>query len=184
MTEQKKAQRRKTLAKWLKESILRLGPTFIKIGQQFSTRVDILAQEYVDQLSELQDQVPPFPSETAVSIIEEELGSPVNEVFDYFDFEPIAAASLGQVHRARLKGQELVVKVQRPGLKDLFDIDLKNLRVIAENLQKLDPKSDGAKGIGLLSMMSVLMCYTRRLIIQRRLQMPSCLQVISKILIM
>ncbi|KAL4578047.1 hypothetical protein LXL04_014162 [Taraxacum kok-saghyz] len=145
MTEQKKVQRRKTLAKWLKESILRLGPTFIKIGQQFSTRVDILAQEYVDQLSELQDQVPPFPSKTAVSIIEEELGAPVNEVFDFFDFEPIAAASLGQVHRAKLKGQELVVKVQRPGLKDLFDIDLKNLRVIAENLQKLDPKSDGAK---------------------------------------
>ncbi|XP_076942977.1 protein ACTIVITY OF BC1 COMPLEX KINASE 8, chloroplastic-like [Bidens hawaiensis] len=145
MTEQKKIQRRKTLAKWLKESILRLGPTFIKIGQQFSTRVDILAQEYVDQLSELQDQVPPFPSETAVSIVEEELGAPVSELFDYFDFEPIAAASLGQVHRARLKGQELVVKVQRPGLKDLFDIDLKNLRVIAENLQKLDPKSDGAK---------------------------------------
>nr|XP_043631340.1 protein ACTIVITY OF BC1 COMPLEX KINASE 8, chloroplastic [Erigeron canadensis] len=145
MTEQKKVERRKTLARWLKESILRLGPTFIKIGQQFSTRVDILAQEYVDQLSELQDQVPPFPSETAVSIIEEELGAPVNEVFDYFDFEPIAAASLGQVHRARLKGQDIVVKVQRPGLKDLFDIDLKNLRVIAENLQKLDPKSDGAK---------------------------------------
>ncbi|KAJ9541042.1 hypothetical protein OSB04_027548 [Centaurea solstitialis] len=145
MTEQKKAQRRKILAKWLKESILRLGPTFIKIGQQFSTRVDILAQEYVDQLSELQDQVPPFPSETAVSIIEEELGAPVNEVFDYFAFEPIAAASLGQVHRARLKGQELVIKVQRPGLKDLFDIDLKNLRVIAQNLQKIDPKSDGAK---------------------------------------
>ncbi|KAJ0469041.1 putative ABC-type Cd(2+) transporter [Helianthus annuus] len=145
MTEQKKAQRRKTLAKWLKESILRLGPTFIKIGQQFSTRVDILAQEYVDQLSELQDQVPPFPSETAVSIVEEELGAPVSEIFDYFDFEPIAAASLGQVHRAKLKGQEIVVKVQRPGLKDLFDIDLKNLRVIAENLQKLDPKSDGAK---------------------------------------
>ncbi|XP_024979170.1 protein ACTIVITY OF BC1 COMPLEX KINASE 8, chloroplastic [Cynara cardunculus var. scolymus] len=145
MTEQKKVQRRKILAKWLKESILRLGPTFIKIGQQFSTRVDILAQEYVDQLSELQDQVPPFPSETAVSIIEEELGAPVNEVFDYFAFEPIAAASLGQVHRARLKGQELVIKVQRPGLKGLFDIDLKNLRVIAQNLQKIDPKSDGAK---------------------------------------
>lgn len=145
MTEQKKVQRRKILAKWLKESILRLGPTFIKIGQQFSTRVDILAQEYVDQLSELQDQVPPFPSETAVSIIEEELGAPVNEIFDYFGFEPIAAASLGQVHRARLKGQELVIKVQRPGLKGLFDIDLKNLRVIAQNLQKIDPKSDGAK---------------------------------------
>ncbi|KAK6922941.1 ABC1 atypical kinase-like domain [Dillenia turbinata] len=145
MTEEKKVLRRKELAKWLKENILRLGPTFIKIGQQFSTRVDILPQEYVDQLSELQDQVPPFPSETALSIVEEELGASVSDVFYRFDFEPIAAASLGQVHRARLKGQEVVVKVQRPGLKDLFDIDLKNLRVIAEYLQKFDPKSDGAK---------------------------------------
>ncbi|KAI5405197.1 variant 2 [Lathyrus oleraceus] len=145
MTEGKMKLRRKTLAKWLKESILRLGPTFIKIGQQFSTRVDILPQEYVDQLSELQDQVPPFPSETAIAIVEEELGASVGDIFDQFDYEPIAAASLGQVHRARLKGQEVVVKVQRPGLKDLFDIDLKNLRVIAEYLQKIDPKSDGAK---------------------------------------
>ncbi|GAB4847666.1 Protein ACTIVITY OF BC1 COMPLEX KINASE 8, chloroplastic [Ancistrocladus abbreviatus] len=145
MTEEKKVLRQKTLAKWLKENILRLGPTFIKIGQQFSTRVDILAQEYVDQLSELQDQVPPFPSEMAVSIVEEELGAPLSDLFEWFDHEPIAAASLGQVHRARLKGQEVVVKVQRPGLKDLFDIDLKNLRVIAEYLQKIDPKSDGAK---------------------------------------
>ncbi|GJM85337.1 hypothetical protein PR202_ga01778 [Eleusine coracana subsp. coracana] len=145
MTEEKKKMRRKVLAKWLKESILRLGPTFIKIGQQFSTRVDILPQEYVDQLSELQDQVPPFPSEVAVKIVEEELGASVNEKFDRFDFEPIAAASLGQVHRARLNGQEVVIKVQRPGLKELFDIDLKNLRVIAEYLQKVDPKSDGAK---------------------------------------
>ncbi|KAL9669627.1 hypothetical protein QQ045_007174 [Rhodiola kirilowii] len=145
ITEPKKSERRKVLAKWLKESILRLGPTFIKIGQQFSTRVDILAQEYVDQLSELQDQVPPFPSETAISIVEEELGAPVSDIFDRFDYEPIAAASLGQVHRAKLKGEEVVVKVQRPGLKDLFDIDLKNLRVIAEYLQKIDPKSDGAK---------------------------------------
>ncbi|XP_008440678.1 protein ACTIVITY OF BC1 COMPLEX KINASE 8, chloroplastic isoform X2 [Cucumis melo] len=145
MTEEKKVAKRKILAKWLKENILRLGPTFIKIGQQFSTRVDILPQEYVDQLSELQDQVPPFPSETAVSIVEDELGGPVADIFDRFDREPIAAASLGQVHRARLKGQEVVVKVQRPSLKELFDIDLKNLRVIAEYLQKLDPKSDGAK---------------------------------------
>lgn len=145
MTEEKKRLRRMTLAKWLKENILRLGPTFIKIGQQFSTRVDILAQEYVDQLSELQDQVPPFPSETAVSIVEEELGAPISNTFERFDYEPIAAASLGQVHRARVKGQDVVIKVQRPGLKDLFDIDLKNLRVIAEYLQKIDPKSDGAK---------------------------------------
>ncbi|KAJ7530361.1 hypothetical protein O6H91_14G000800 [Diphasiastrum complanatum] len=145
ITEAKKKEKRKKLARWLKEGILRLGPTFIKIGQQFSTRVDILAQEYVNELAELQDQVPPFESETAIKIVEEELGRPVDKVFQRFDRDPIAAASLGQVHRARLRGQEVVVKVQRPGLKDLFDIDLKNLRVIAENLQKIDPKSDGAK---------------------------------------
>ncbi|PSS21529.1 UbiB domain protein [Actinidia chinensis var. chinensis] len=92
-----------------------------------------------------EDQVPPFPSDTAISIVEEELEAPVNDIFERFDYEPIAAASLGQVHRAKLKGKEVVIKVQRPGLKDLFDIDLKNLRVIAEYLQKVDPKSDGAK---------------------------------------
>lgn len=96
-------------------------------------------------MSKLQDQVPPFPSDTALAIVEDELGAPVGDVFDRFDYEPIAAASLGQVHRAKLQGREVVVKVQRPGLKTLFDIDLKNLRVIAEYLQKLDPKSDGAK---------------------------------------
>ncbi|KAH7292759.1 hypothetical protein KP509_29G083900 [Ceratopteris richardii] len=145
ITEEKKREKRKVLAKWLKEGLLRLGPTFIKIGQQFSTRVDILAQEYVDQLAELQDQVPPFESEVALKIVENELGAPVGQIFDQFEPDPIAAASLGQVHRAVIKGEEVVVKVQRPGLKELFDIDLKNLRVIAENLQKLDPKSDGAK---------------------------------------
>ncbi|XXG87578.1 hypothetical protein AAC387_Pa11g2233 [Persea americana] len=145
MTEEKMVVRRRALAKWLKESILRLGPTFIKIGQQFSTRVDILAQEYVDQLSELQDEVPPFPSETAVSIIEEELGAPLGDIFDQFDYEPIAAASLGTITSLLALGQEVVIKVQRPGLKDLFYIDLKNMRVIAEYLQKIDPKSNGAK---------------------------------------
>ncbi|KAL3684596.1 hypothetical protein R1sor_002618 [Riccia sorocarpa] len=143
-TEEKVKEKRRGLAKWLKEGLLRLGPTFIKIGQQFSTRVDILPQEYVEQLAELQDQVPPFDSDIALKIVEEELGR-VDQIFERFDRDPIAAASLGQVHRARLRGEEVVVKVQRPGLKDLFDIDLKNLRVIAENLQKIDPKSDGAK---------------------------------------
>jgi predicted unusual protein kinase regulating ubiquinone biosynthesis (AarF/ABC1/UbiB family) len=73
--------------------------------------------------------VPPFESETAVRIIETELGQPVDVIFDRFDRDPIAAASLGQVHRATLRGEEVVIKVQRPGLKALFDIDLKNLRV-------------------------------------------------------
>ncbi|GJP44196.1 hypothetical protein CLOM_g3584 [Closterium sp. NIES-68] len=145
ITEAKKVEKRQDLARWLKEGLLRLGPTFIKIGQQFSTRSDLLAQEYIAELSELQDQVPPFESDTALAIVESELGKPIYEVFERFDRDPIAAASLGQVHRARLQGREVVVKVQRPGLKDLFDIDLKNLRVLAVNLQKIDPKSDGAK---------------------------------------
>jgi predicted unusual protein kinase regulating ubiquinone biosynthesis (AarF/ABC1/UbiB family) len=72
--------------------------------------------------------VPPFDSTTALEIIQYNLGRPVNEVFDSFDPEPIAAASLGQVHLATLNGQKVVVKVQRPGLKELFDIDLKNIR--------------------------------------------------------
>ncbi|GBG69347.1 hypothetical protein CBR_g4041 [Chara braunii] len=145
MTPEKQKDRRKALAKWLKEGLLRLGPTFIKLGQQFSTRVDVLAQEYVDELAELQDQVPPFETERAIQIVESELGGKVDEIFEQFDSEPIAAASLGQVHRACLNGKEVVVKVQRPDLKELFDIDLKNLRVLAVNLQKVDPKSDGAK---------------------------------------
>ncbi|CAM6048425.1 unnamed protein product [Sphagnum compactum] len=94
MTELKKKEKRKGLAKWVKEGLLRLGPTFIKIGQQFSTRVDILAQEYVDELAELQDQVPPFESETVVRIIETERGQPVDVIFDRFDRDPIAAANL------------------------------------------------------------------------------------------
>ncbi|CAI8601405.1 unnamed protein product [Vicia faba] len=77
-----------------------------------------------------------FTLMTAMAIIEEELGAPIAGIFDQFDYEPIAAASLGQVHRAKLRGQEVVIKVRRPGLKGLFDIDLKNLRVIAEYLQK------------------------------------------------
>ncbi|CAI7842768.1 unnamed protein product [Closterium sp. NIES-53] len=119
VTDAKKGERRRELARWLKEGLLRLGPTFIKIGQQFSTRSDLLAQEYIAELSELQDQVPPFESDTALAIVESELGKPIYEVFERFDRDPIAAASLGQVHRARLQGKEVVVKVQHPGLKDL-----------------------------------------------------------------
>ena len=144
MTDEAVSAKKSALAVWLREGLVRLGPTFIKIGQQFSTRVDVLSPEFIKELEMLQDNVPSFPSEKAISIVENGLGKPIDEVFEEFDREPIAAASLGQVHVAKLNGERVVVKVQRPGLKDLFDIDLKNVRVLAEWLQKVDPKSDGA----------------------------------------
>lgn len=144
MTPERISARKTELAIWLRNGLLRLGPTFIKIGQQFSTRVDLLSKEYLVELEKLQDNVPPFSSQAAMQIIEEDFGCKIAEKFTYFDPVPIAAASLGQVHKARIGNKQVVVKVQRPGLKSLFDIDLKNIRVLAEWLQKVDPKTDGA----------------------------------------
>merc|ERR1719424_1389040 len=145
-TEAKKLEREAGLASWLRLGLLRLGPTFIKIGQQFSTRVDVLSKPFIKELEKLQDRVPPFPTPMAKQIVEEELGKPIEDVYDDFADEALAAASLGQVHLAKLKatGEQVIVKVRRPGLKEIFDIDLKNLRVIAQWLQKVDPKTDGA----------------------------------------
>jgi predicted unusual protein kinase regulating ubiquinone biosynthesis (AarF/ABC1/UbiB family) len=132
-----KAARSRALAAWIRESLLQLGPTFIKLGQLFSTRSDLFPAEFVEELSQLQDRVPAFPADKAIATVERELGAPIAQLFDEFDPRPIAAASLGQVHLARLPGGErVVVKVQRPGLKRLFDIDLDNLRRVAEQLDR------------------------------------------------
>lgn len=106
--------------------------------------MDVLSQEFIKELEKLQDNVPPFDSDVAMNIVETSLGQKISDVFEEFDRVPIAAASLGQVHLAKLKGETVVVKVQRPGLKGLFDIDLDNVRVLAQILQAVDPKSDGA----------------------------------------
>ncbi|MFN5857182.1 MAG: ABC1 kinase family protein [Pseudanabaenaceae cyanobacterium] len=112
-------------AKWLVQTMLDLGPTFIKVGQSLSTRVDLLPPEYIQALSELQDNVPAFSIDEVRLIIEQELGRSVYSLFRDFQETPLAAASLGQVHRARLySGEEVVVKIQRPGLRQLFDLDL------------------------------------------------------------
>jgi predicted unusual protein kinase regulating ubiquinone biosynthesis (AarF/ABC1/UbiB family) len=116
-------------AQWLVGTLLDLGPTFIKIGQSLSTRVDLLPLEYVRALGQLQDRVPGFSSEQAIAIIEAELGGSLYTFYRDFDRFPLAAASLGQVHKARLhSGEEVVVKVQRPGLAKLFDLDFKVLK--------------------------------------------------------
>lgn len=115
---------RKRRAKWLVAKLLDLGPTFIKIGQSLSTRVDLLPLEYIEELSQLQDRVPKFEIEAAIAIIETDLGKSLYSIYRDFEEEPIAAASLGQVHKARLHtGEDVVVKIQRPGLKPLFDLD-------------------------------------------------------------
>lgn len=135
-SEGKQKLRRRRLASWLRETILQLGPTFIKLGQLFSTRSDLLPAEFVEELSKLQDRVPAFSAEKARAAIERELGQPLEVLFAEFEGTPIAAASLGQVHRAVLHNGELVVvKVQRPGLKQLFDIDLENMRLVCEYFQ-------------------------------------------------
>tara|TARA_B110000305_G_C19244617_1_gene541678 strand:+ start:225 stop:632 length:408 start_codon:yes stop_codon:yes gene_type:complete len=124
--------------------LLKLGPSFVKLGQVVSTRTDILAPEYIEVLKTLQDDVPPFSQKKAEQIICDEFNvTDVKQVFS--EFGPcIAAASLGQVHTGVYKGKRVAIKVQRSGLKELFDVDLKNLRKIAALLDKFDPKSDGA----------------------------------------
>jgi len=134
-------------ATFARDRLLTLGPTFVKLGQVLSTRTDVLPSEYIDVLKSLQDDVPAFSGERAASIVAKELGvSSVDEVFSEFSKEPIAAASLGQVHLGTLKknGQKVAVKVQRAGLRELFATDLKNLRKLCELLDSVDPKSDGA----------------------------------------
>ncbi len=135
-TEEKRARRRQSQAVWIRDTFLDLGPTFIKVGQLFSTRADLFPSEYVEELSKLQDRVPAFSYEQVEVIIKQDLGKPVTELFRSFDPIPLAAASLGQVHRAQLHSmEEVVVKVQRPGLRKLFTIDLQILKGITRYFQ-------------------------------------------------
>jgi ubiquinone biosynthesis protein len=109
-----------------------LGPIFVKFGQAVSTRRDLLPADIADELAKLQDQVPPFPAEQAVAILDAAYGRSVNEVFERFDSEPLAAASIAQVHSAVLPGgQEVIVKLLRPGVRQLIEQDLDVLYAIA-----------------------------------------------------
>lgn len=114
-----------------------LGPTFIKLGQLLSTRPDLIPADFLDELAKLQDDIPPFAVEEVRAIVQEELGRTPEELFHYFDAEPLAAASIGQVHRARLdNGAEVVVKVQRPGIENVIAVDLEILAHIAELMEQ------------------------------------------------
>ena len=109
-----------------------LGPIFVKFGQAISTRRDLLPPDIADELAKLQDAVPPFPAEQAIEILNGAYGKDVEEVFKRFDVEPLAAASIAQVHTAQLHdGAEVIVKILRPGVQEQIESDLAVLRVLA-----------------------------------------------------
>jgi predicted unusual protein kinase regulating ubiquinone biosynthesis (AarF/ABC1/UbiB family) len=150
ITEDKQAARRKAQAVWIRNTLLDLGPTFIKVGQLFSTRADIFPGEYVEELAKLQDKVPAFSYDQVETSIEQELGKKIPELFLDFEPIPLAAASLGQVHKAVLhNGDVVVVKVQRPGLKKLFEIDLQILKGITRYFQNHPKWGRGRDWLGI-----------------------------------
>jgi predicted unusual protein kinase regulating ubiquinone biosynthesis (AarF/ABC1/UbiB family) len=121
----------------LPEDLERLGPTFVKLGQLLSSRADLLPERYLKPLARLQDRVKPFPFEEVQKIVEAELGTRINKAFSAFECEPLAAASLGQVHRAALHDGRLVaVKIQRPNIARQIEEDFAALEEIARFLQR------------------------------------------------
>lgn len=122
----------------LRLALEELGPVYVKFGQILSTRRDLLPPDIADELALLQDRVPSFPGEKAREIIEKSLGKPVDEVFASFDTEPLASASIAQVHPATLKdGRKAVIKVVRPGIEDQLRDDIELLKSIARLAGKL-----------------------------------------------
>lgn len=121
----------------LRQALERLGPIFVKFGQVLSTRRDLLPADIADELAQLQDNVPPFPGTQSVAIVERAFGKPLDEVFTHFDTEPVASASIAQVHFAELKnGRQVAVKVLRPGMLRAIDDDMALLHRLARWVER------------------------------------------------
>lgn len=131
-------------AERLRLALERLGPIFVKFGQVLSTRRDLLPPDLAEELAKLQDRVPPFPAEVARKLVEAAFGRSIDSIFDRFDAEPVASASIAQVHFARLKsGREVAVKVLRPGMLEVIDDDLSLMRTLARWIERLS--ADGKR---------------------------------------
>jgi ubiquinone biosynthesis protein len=125
------------LGERLRLALEELGPIFVKFGQALSTRRDLLPRDIADELAKLQDAVPPFPTEQVIEILEGAYGKPVDDVFKYLDREPLAAASIAQVHKAELPDDtEVIVKVLRPGVEEKIERDLEVMRAVARLADK------------------------------------------------
>jgi ubiquinone biosynthesis protein len=146
-------QRLKTFGEWpplrgpgvaehLRLAFAELGPSFIKFAQILSSRPDLIGQQYADEFKKLQDEVPPFPVEDAMRTIEAELGRPTDALFRRFDPQPVAAASIAQVHKAILQdGSDVVVKIQRPGIREQINTDIDILRTVVRMMERYMPES-------------------------------------------
>ncbi len=122
----------------LRLGLERLGPIFVKFGQVMSTRRDLLPPDYAEELAKLQDRVPPFPAAQSRALVEKAFGKPIDDIFASFDAEPVASASIAQVHFATLKdGREVAVKVLRPGMLEVIDDDLTLMRTLAVWVERL-----------------------------------------------
>ena len=126
----------------LREALEELGPIFVKFGQALSTRPDLIPTDIAIELTRLQDQVPPFSGQAARDVVEQSLGAPISEHFASFDIQPLASASVAQVHGATLKdGTEVVVKILRPGIESIIDQDIELLYQLANLADRYWPES-------------------------------------------
>ncbi|MFM7705096.1 MAG: ubiquinone biosynthesis regulatory protein kinase UbiB, partial [Rubrivivax sp.] len=128
----------------LRQGLERMGPIFVKFGQVLSTRRDLIPLDVADELARLQDRVPPFPAAQSRALVEKAFGRPIGDVFARFDAEPVASASIAQVHFAELKDcREVAVKVLRPGMREVLEQDLALLHTLAAWVERLS--ADGRR---------------------------------------
>lgn len=138
-----KAHREQQRGVRLRLALQELGPLFVKLGQVLSTRRDLLPADIADELAGLRDQVAPFDSAQAKALVAEALGRPLSEAFERFDDEPLASASIAQVHAAWLPdGRAVVVKVLRPGIEERIGKDIALMRLLADGIRRLHPNAD------------------------------------------